>query len=109
MKFDKQKSREDLELGNKPTYDYLEATGRIMTVHMPAALDRIEELEAALIDQTAMIIFHDQMMPFCSMRDWNDLSDEDREIMVGGMMWPLKGKTYWKARAREQLQAEGKL
>jgi len=50
MKINIQKAREDLVHGNKPTYDYLEATRRIMTVHMPAALDYIEDLERSLIE-----------------------------------------------------------
>ena len=48
LKFDAEKAREDLKEGNKPKNDYWEPTSRVMTIHMPAALERIAELEVCL-------------------------------------------------------------
>ena len=44
--FDLEKARADLVTANKPTYDYLEATARVIKIHMPGAIDEIERLRA---------------------------------------------------------------
>jgi hypothetical protein len=48
--FDPEKARADLVTANKPTYDYLEATARVIKIHMPGAIDEIERLRALRSD-----------------------------------------------------------
>ena len=46
--FDLETARADLITANKPTYDYLEATARVVKTHMPGAIAEIERLLADL-------------------------------------------------------------
>lgn len=85
---DMQKAREDLIGANKPTQDYWEHTARVIKIHMPAALDEIDRLRDALIEERARRICH---QPGDPVGHWSQYSDEVVD------------------EARQQLETEGKL